>query len=771
VTYVSGDQATTPMKFFYDPESNGPFPIPPYPEPRIEGGYWNQGDRHVILVDHDNCRGYEIFSLYGSVQGNSECRSCTAQSGARIDYQSNGLLVKGGTDVASLPLTPLIFRPDELKAGEINHALRVTLFSPRNTYLWPALGSSNVYTTDSKAPPVGARFRLRPDFDISGFSPTAQVILTALRKYGLIVADRGYNWNVTGSGGDFDNDALNAMSEIWSKVNGDHLEAVDQSSLMISADSAETLDGEPVVIATSVANRNLKGQTAVRLFGVAVGVPNLTEAVQAGATKQLVAWVGGASDASVTWTMKPALGDISPTGVYTAPDEVSSPQSTTLTATSKADPAKSATLTLTVVPKGVIRVNVASTKDYVDSEGNTWWADVGYHGGTVYTFPELSVPGAIDLPLYLKARAGNSDIFYTFAVPNGAYKATVKMAEPIPSQPGFRNLHLEAQGQIIYRDVDPVAIAGKGAVPLDFDMPVLVTDGSLTVAIRNISGYGPLISALQISPDAGNPQITISPADGGSVSPLQSKQFYAVLWYSPKNVPLKWSISPKVGSIDDHGTYKGPAQPVSEPVAVTITAESREDATISASAVVTVLPGVPDIRVNCGSLPGFTDAQGRVWSSDFGSSAGVVYDDTTVTIQGATPDMQRLYQSARYLYDDESFRYSFTTPNSDYNVTLKFAEFVYDDAGHHIFDVKINGKQVLTNFDIAVAAGGGRHAYDRTFRTTVTDNVLRIDFIGHKGGALINGIEITHVPASQSKQDRLPNKVQFPRRNQAHPKQ
>jgi hypothetical protein len=747
LTFVSGDQPTRPMRFYYTPNNDGPFPVPQYPLPYVEGGYWGGGDRHVILVDHENCKSYEMFSWYiqGNPGANPACPSCNAQSGAPIDLKGDGLLVSGGTDVASLPLTALLLRPDELKAGAINHALRVTLNSPRSTWVWPALYSSSVYTNDPKAPPVGTRFRLKASFDISPFSPTAQVILTALQKYGIIVADRGYNWNVIAAEGDYDDAALSALNEIFLHVTGDELEAVDESGLMLDSNSAETNAGQAVVIATSTADSAQTAQVAVRLFGVAVSVPRLTEAVQAGATKQLTAWVGGATDNSVTWTMNPTLGSLDSSGLYTAPDDVAAPQTITATATSNADPTVSASVTLTVLPQGPIRINSASTSDYVDSQGNTWWADAGYHGGYVYSYPDLTVTGTNDAQLYRKLRGVRGDFSYSFAVPNGNYKVTVKTAEPGEPGPGKRDYHLESQGQIIYRDVDPFAASGGIGIPLDFDMPAVVTDGTLTIALRVVSGDGPILSALQITPDPGAPRLTVSPADGGRVTVLQSRQFHAVAWYL-ENSSVMWSISPAVGSIDANGVYTGPTLPVLQPTVVTVTATSTVDSTLQASAVITVLPGIPDIRVNSGDLPGFMDAQGHVWSPDYGAVGGVVFSRNDVTIAGTTPDMQSIYQSARYLYDNQSFYYSFPEPNGVYQVTLKFAGFAFSDSGHHLFDVLINGQPVLTNFDEAAAAGGGRRAHDRVFATTVTNGVLRIDFIGHAGGAMINGIQIVYVP-------------------------
>jgi hypothetical protein len=112
--------------------------------------------------------------------------------------------------------------------------------------------------------------------------------------------------------------------------------------------------------------------------------------------------------------------------------------------------------------------------------------------------------------------------------------------------------------------------------------------------------------------------------------------------------------------------------------------------------------------------------------------------------------MYPLYQSSRYRYTNENFFYEFGVPNGAYRVTLKFADYTYNEAGHYNFDVLINGATMLKNFDPDAAAGASKTAIDRSFDITVTDEKIRLDFLGHQGGAMINGIEIvaTGVPGA-----------------------
>lgn len=193
---VAGDQAKLPVDFDYADESDpGPYPIPP--NPPIEGGPQSDGDRHILIVDRDNWRLYELF--YAFPPGVNGPR-WSAGSGAIWDLNSNALRPAGWTsaDAAGLPILPGLVRYDEVVLrGEINHALRFTVQNSRRAYVHPARHwASN--STDPNRPPMGMRVRLKASFDISGYPPSAQVILRALKKYGMFVADNGGNWYLSG---------------------------------------------------------------------------------------------------------------------------------------------------------------------------------------------------------------------------------------------------------------------------------------------------------------------------------------------------------------------------------------------------------------------------------------------------------------------------------------------------------------------------------------------------------------------------------------------
>ena len=229
---VSGTQTFVSVTFDYSDESDpGPYPIPS--DAPIEGGPQSSGDRHVLVLDQDRCVLYELYDAHPQSGG-----SWHAGSGAIYDFNSNALRPAGWTsaDAAGLPILPGLVRYDEVAGGEIRHAIRFTVPQTRNTYVWPARHQASSLT-GSQYPPMGQRFRLKASFDISSFSPEVQVILTALKKYGMILADNGSSWYLSGVPDDrWNNDDLHEFGQIP----GNAFEAVDVSSLMVDPDSGQT---------------------------------------------------------------------------------------------------------------------------------------------------------------------------------------------------------------------------------------------------------------------------------------------------------------------------------------------------------------------------------------------------------------------------------------------------------------------------------------------------------------------------------------------------
>jgi len=192
---VRSNQTRVPVSFYYEDESDpGPYPIPS--DVPIEGGANSDGDRHVLVIDTDNRKLYELFDAHPRADGGWE-----AGSGAIFDLDSNDLRPAGWTsaDAAGLPIFPGLARYDEVvERGEINHALRFTVRRTQRAYIAPArhFASSD---TNPDLPPMGLRVRLKDDFDLSSFSPHVQVILRGLQRYGMFVSDNGSDWYITGA--------------------------------------------------------------------------------------------------------------------------------------------------------------------------------------------------------------------------------------------------------------------------------------------------------------------------------------------------------------------------------------------------------------------------------------------------------------------------------------------------------------------------------------------------------------------------------------------
>ena len=219
VTVVGRSQPKVRVTFEYANESDrGPYPIPA--NVRIEGGRASDGDRHAIIVDRSSCRLYELYALYPGWR---------AGSGAIWSLRSNRLRPAGWTsaDAAGLPILPGLARYDEVAAGAIRHALRFTVRRSGRAYIYPARHSASDLT-DPRLPPMGLRVRLKASFNVSRFPRQARIVLVALKRYGMIVADNGSSWYVSGAPDRrWSNDQLHTLG----RVEGSDFEVVDTRTL------------------------------------------------------------------------------------------------------------------------------------------------------------------------------------------------------------------------------------------------------------------------------------------------------------------------------------------------------------------------------------------------------------------------------------------------------------------------------------------------------------------------------------------------------------
>jgi len=202
------------LRFDYADESDkGPYPIPRHV--KIEYG----SDHHALMIDRSSCKLYELYELHGR----------HASSGAIWSLRSNKLRPAGWTsaDAAGLPIFPGLVRWDEVKRGRINHALRFTVENTRRAYIYPA----RHYASDSNNPsypPMGLRVRLKANIPIGGFRRQARIVLKALKRYGMMVADNGSDRYISGAPNrHWSNDALHTLG----RITGKDFEVVDTSSL------------------------------------------------------------------------------------------------------------------------------------------------------------------------------------------------------------------------------------------------------------------------------------------------------------------------------------------------------------------------------------------------------------------------------------------------------------------------------------------------------------------------------------------------------------
>jgi hypothetical protein len=216
---VSGVSPLVNVTFtdFGDESDAGPYRVPL--DAQIEGGSQSEGDRHVIAVDTTNKILYELYSAF------PQTSFWNASSGAIFDLKINDHhpLTYTSADAAGLPIFPGLVRYEEaVVKKEINHAIRMTVQLSQKAFIFPARHYASS-STDPTRPPMGLRFRLKSGFNISSFSPEVQVILKAFKKYGLIVADNGSNWYISGAPDSrWNDDNLSALS----RVKGSDFEAI-----------------------------------------------------------------------------------------------------------------------------------------------------------------------------------------------------------------------------------------------------------------------------------------------------------------------------------------------------------------------------------------------------------------------------------------------------------------------------------------------------------------------------------------------------------------
>ncbi len=362
---VPGTQTKYPATFLYADESDaGPYAVPL--NAPIEGGSASNGDRHAIAVDTTNCVLYELYRAF------PQTASWQGDSGAIYNLRSHTLRPSGWTsaDAAGLPIMPGLITYEDILAGEIRHAIRFTAPQTRRAFVWPARHYASSLT-GTQYPAMGQRFRLKATFDITPYPADVQIVLRALKKYGMILADNGSSWYISGKPDSRWNDS---NLHLLQNITGSNFEAVDATVLMIDANSGQA-----------------------RQNGVTVQVTPATATLHIGRTQQFAATVMGSSNQAVTWSVNGVAGGnatygfISSTGFYTAPTNLPSPATFSVQATSVAQTTSVGAAQLTLLPLPAITsvspspLTVGSFTLTVNGAGFLAGSTVNFNGGPLAT--------------------------------------------------------------------------------------------------------------------------------------------------------------------------------------------------------------------------------------------------------------------------------------------------------------------------------------------------------------------------------------------------
>lgn len=514
--------------------------------------------------------------------------------------------------------------------------------------------------------------------------------------------------------------------------------AVDQ--LFNVTPSAGTIT---VQLLPSLSNPKISG---IEIFpaGPSVAVaPGISPHLAPGQTQQFTATIAGTGNTGVTWSISPQIGSISPTGLYTAPANVTNPGKVIVTAASQADPTRTATAIVQLiatpwaVPPGSSisnnSITVSGTGDinftndtftflYTTLTGN---GSITARVNQPYTTPNVYKSGV------MMRKDASSSAPHTFM---SLFSAIVSLIESRTFPAGGTNVQFGAAGVFWMRLVrQDTAFLGY----VSNDATNWISVGSPQSSVTNATTLTGLAvsNGLAVQPNVVtfdnvdiNTTITSIAINEtlASLAPGQQAQFSATVLNPTGLGGVTWSISPPgAGTIGTTlGTYRAPAV-ISYPgvQAVTITATSTDDPTVSASTVI-FIGGFQPVHVNCGG-PSHYDPTGKFWNGDTNVLAGLgnLYSSGAPIANTQTP---YLYQSEHFITASTLY-YKFFVPNGTYNLTLKFAEIFFTASGKRVMNILVNGLPVESNFDIYAAAGANT-AIDKTYPINVTGGEILIYF-------------------------------------------
>lgn len=613
ISYADNSTPTRSFLSFYDSAIHPNFVFPVQgPNMRRESGdfvgtfSWgaNRPDHHVMTVRRTDCTFWETYDDYtdGYLRtcNDGTTANCNVQSATTYGSTSYNFGSDWGTDAGGFPLAPLTLHVDEIKGGSIKHAVRFTegLGGIKfGAFRWPATATAGGCSACPNAMPMGTRLRLKASYNISTYSTYAQTVLTALKTYGMILADTGSNNAVTVADDVWEDPAVGqALNEI--RAGGiaiSNFEVVDESSLQFGASSyavcpmnqtcmgAENTYVQPasqaMITATPASGSATMLPVALQGIAIGLGTPSVMPVLAGSYSFQIPFWVNGSSNQTVNWTLVSGAGAVSSAGVYTPPATVSgsTPIATVLQGTSAADPNVSVFLYLNVLPPGTspagsIRIDSGASANTTDGNGNVWLADTGAEG-ILETFasdyPNWKTADPLRIVYQSEDIAYGNELRYNVVVPNGNYKVhllfgalQVTCTPPCSTWPSggldthsFNPQMLETQGVMQAHYFDWGLKAGYAYTqPQDIFLPAKVTNNVLEVAVYALApDSGPVLApaagqklnslnGLEILPDASAPHWSI---DTGTQTTIASGQtlrpFYVTDWYTGVNDPT-WTI-------------------------------------------------------------------------------------------------------------------------------------------------------------------------------------------------------------------------------------
>lgn len=499
INSVNNSTPTTSMSFFYTPANNGPFATPTLPYRKQEGGTRTSLipsiDRHIMTVNYQNCVEQEMYQTY-PVGLQASCPTCNSQSG--ISYSLSSYTSVGVVDAAGMLLGPLTYRWDEIENASINHAGRFTMasgFLQATNFLWPA--NSTTGGGPNTALPMGARIRLKSSFDCTILTNSiAMAFCTAFKNYGLILADVGGDYQFQVEQGPYSSAAQAAFDNILHNISSSNFDVVDESGLMVSSTSGLTTSPAVTISGTGTGGT---GTAHPALVGVTIGTDTPFLNVQAGASAfQINYWLNGSSNTAVTWSLS-GDGSLSSSGMYTPPATESVRKTATITLTSVADNIAILTIPITLLPNGVIRVNIGdySTGDLTDSASNLWYGEFNtsyeiralsshIYLNSLGTFTSnISGLNTSDVSSLMNAFMDNyvPDYIYPIHVANGNY--LIEFMDGIDNR-GANQIcsEFEAQGNIFYQYYDVAANGFSPYVAGMVSMTANVNNGILVFGQR-----------------------------------------------------------------------------------------------------------------------------------------------------------------------------------------------------------------------------------------------------------------------------------------------